>query len=347
MPQSALRYGQLSRVLKILNLLENSHYGKSLADLRHDLIDYLGLSRLSTKTVSRDLKFLQDAGFHIAEDTLPSGKVWKLENNHLRIPTQDVSVMELLALAVGRELLNPLAGTPYWTGIETFWNRIRTVLPAETLKLFERQWPGLIIRSPTTSRYQDKDGMLSSLNRAIFEHRVLELVYRRPVRGRETRIIEPHALILYQGSLLILATQVGGSTDCSYRQFKLDRILKVRLLDQRFTPPVDYDPRQLFASSIGVWIGGETKAFRIRFTVAVAQWVVETPFHGQQIVQELPDGSLEVSIPSAYETEIISRVLSLGENAEILEPQSCRDAIRDRLQKLVGIYQVPPLPPAK
>jgi len=341
MPKSAQRYSQLSRVIKILNLLENSRYGKTVAELREDLIDYLGLSTLSAKTVSRDLVFLQDAGFHIEEKQHDGrGKFWCLEHNRLKIPSQDISVMELLSFAVGRQLLYPLAGTPYWHGIETLWTRIQKVLPTEVKLLFHKQSPGLLIRNPAP-RYQEKDGILSALNRAICEHRMLQIQYRRHGKRKETRILEPHILILYQGSLFLLATLADSENDRSYRQFKLDRITQVKLLDRRFSPPENFDPQKLFASSIGVWMGAATESFRIRFTAAVAQWVIETPFHARQTVTELPDGMLEVTIPSAHEPEIIARVLSLGENAEVLEPASSREKIRNRLKSMLEQYQSP------
>lgn len=341
MPKSALRYAQLARVIKVLTLLETSRFGKTVNELRDDLVDYLGLADLSARTVRRDLQFLQDAGFHVDEATTARGRVWRLDLslNRLKTPFQDVSVLELLAFAAGRELLMPLAGTPYWTGIETLWQRIKTSLPASVWETFEREKSGLIVRAPAAVRYRNKDGMLSALNRAICEHRVLEIHYQGLAQRKpERRIVEPYALVLYQGSLFLVGTAADKPNDLRVRQFKLDRLAKAKLLDKRFTPRPDFDPERLFASSIGIYQGTAPQSFLIRFDAEVAQWVEETPFHPHQEMRKLPDGGVEVRIMEAYEAEVIPRVMGLGIHAEVLEPESCRESLGSQFKRLMERY---------
>ena len=59
------RNEQLIRQHKLLHLLEESRYGRTLTELRDELVDALGLTNLSERTVRRDLEALQAAGFEI------------------------------------------------------------------------------------------------------------------------------------------------------------------------------------------------------------------------------------------------------------------------------------------
>ena len=57
------RNEQLIRQHKLLQLLELSRFGRTLEELRGDLVADLGLTKLHERTVRRDLEALQAAGF--------------------------------------------------------------------------------------------------------------------------------------------------------------------------------------------------------------------------------------------------------------------------------------------
>ena len=72
------RNEQLIRQHKILQILERVRYGKTLEELRDDLVDELGLVSLHTRSVRRDLEALQAAGIDVDAHDSGRGRVWKL-----------------------------------------------------------------------------------------------------------------------------------------------------------------------------------------------------------------------------------------------------------------------------
>ena len=76
------RNEQLIRQHKLLQLLEYSRFGRTLEELRGDLVADLGLSNLHERTVRRDVEALQAAGFDIQNDQVERGKVYKLGQNN-------------------------------------------------------------------------------------------------------------------------------------------------------------------------------------------------------------------------------------------------------------------------
>ena len=79
---------------------------------------------------------------------------------------------------------------------------------------------------------------------AIRAHRAVELVYG----DGGARIVHPHALYrTTAGGLCIDGVQVGGQSDSgrlpAWKQFHLMRINQVRILEDRFVPAPDFDPR--------------------------------------------------------------------------------------------------------
>jgi predicted DNA-binding transcriptional regulator YafY len=333
------RNEQLIRQHKLLQLLEQSRYGRTLVELRDELVESLGLSGLSERTVRRDLEALQAAGFDVDCGGADRGSVWRLGRSLKGETRLAATVTELLALSMGRNLLAPLAGTPYWQGIESLWQKLKQSLPEPVWRHFHRRRQALVVRGAPAKSYEDKQGILASLNRAIAQRRAVRIEYQSLAQSDASpREIEPYALVFHQGSLYVIARLRGGEQPAELRHFKLDRFRKATLLDQRFAPRNDFDPERHFADSLGMFKSGEPQTFRLRVTPRAAAWLAEDPWHPQQ--QLAPDGDgYAVTIPKAYEAEIIPRVLSLGADAEILAPAAARRGMHALLSQLKSRYE--------
>jgi predicted DNA-binding transcriptional regulator YafY len=195
------------------------------------------------------------------------------------------------------------------------------------LKELDQQRAGIIVRGGAAKDYTSKQGILSTLNRGVYEHRTVKLQYKSIGQPRPTkREIEPHALCLYDNSIYVLAPE-AGTADGPIKTYKLDRISAAELQDSRFTPRTDFDPEKTFDHSIGIYNSGQPEKFRIRVGPERADWAVETMLHPKQRVEPNGDGSLIIEISAAYESEIIPRVLGLAGHAEVLEPAGCREKI--------------------
>jgi predicted DNA-binding transcriptional regulator YafY len=333
------RNEQLIRQHKLLHLLEQSRYGRSLGELRDELVEALGLSNLSERTVLRDLEALQAAGFDVDVHDTDRGHVWKLGKS-LRDPARiSATATELLALSMGRNLLLPLKGTPYWQGIESIWQKMRQTLPEPVWKHFTRRRQSVLVRGTPAKSYQRQQGILATLNRAIQQHRAVEIEYQSLEQAQpQRREIEPYALVLHQGSLYLVAAACDAPPEAALRHLKLDRFHRATPLDRRFRPRPDFDAEQHFADSLGVYKSGRPQKFVIRFTSRAAVWIREDPWHPQQQIEERPGGEVIVTIPAAHELEVVSRVLAWGADAELLSPPASRRTMATLIGELAQRY---------
>ena len=333
MAPSMQRGKQTARQFKVLELLENSRFGMTTREIRDEVVESLGLSSLHEKTIKRDLEHWRQLGYPIEQHETANPerpKIWVLDKTRRKIPRLPVGVVELLAFSAGRELLYPLAGTPYWDGIQRLWERMRDSTSPEVLAHLDRQRAGLIVRGRGPGNYAKKEGILSSLNRATFEHRLINIRYQGIGKNRaRSRVIAPHAICLFDGSIYILAADVPSTSDQNppegpIKSFRLDRITAVSFLDRRFVPQSDFDPDAHFNNSIGIFRNNKLKNFRIQITRQFAELAVEILKHPRQRIRVQKDQSVVIEIEAAYEEEILPRVLSLGEHAEILLRQGHR-----------------------
>ncbi len=334
------RNEQLIRQHKILQILERTRFGRTLEEIRDDLVNELGLSSLHVRTVRRDLEALQAAGIDVDSHDSPRGKVWKFGPLAKEATPITASATELIAVSLSRDLLYPLAGTPFWQGIESFWNKIKEALPQAVWNHYEKYRRVLYVRGMPAKSYESHHGILSTLNRAIMEHRVVEVEYQKPdVESAQRRKIEPYAIVFYQSSLYIIAAACEAPEgEGRIRHFKLDRFKKATALDEWFKPPEDFDPQQHLQGTLGIFTAEDLQEFRIRISSLASRWVMEDPWHEDQEIETLEDGSMILKVRAGHEMDVIPRVLALGDQAEVIEPESCRQKIAEIVEKMATLY---------
>ena len=160
------RNEQLIRQHKLLQILERYRFGRTLSEVRDELVEELGLSSLHTRSVRRDVEALQAAGFDVQSVETDRGRVWKLGPRFKGAHKITASATELMALSLGRDLMHPLAGTPFWLGIESFWNKVQETLPAGVWAHYTKYRRILHVMGMPAKSYEKHQGMLKTINRA-------------------------------------------------------------------------------------------------------------------------------------------------------------------------------------
>ena len=84
---------------------------------------------------------------------------------------------------------------------------------------------------------------------------------------------------------------------------------------------------------------GKPEISEIRISQLAARFVQEDPWHPDQQVETLADGSILLSVPAAHDLEVIPRVLALGAEAEVISPASCRKSIAATVEKMNRMYR--------
>ena len=336
------RNEQLIRQHKLLQLLEYSRFGRTLEELRCDLVADLGLSTLHERTVRRDVEALQAAGFDIQADVVERGKVYKLGQNNTGVHEIGISATELIALSIGRELLYPLIGTQYWRGIESFWNKVQEAVPNGVFDHYARYRKTLFVFGSPRKSYEKQEGMLKTIHRAILEHRIVEIEYESVGKPASTRRIEPYGLAVYQSSIYIVASaaEIADPSE-RLRHWKLDRFRHATALDEYFKPDPNIDLSEHLGKSIGIFSGEDPTLVKIRLGPRAAAYVKEDPWHPEQKLEPGEGGDSTLTVPVSHPREVLPKVLSLGSDAEVLKPASFRKAVAEAVQQMSATYGKP------
>lgn len=337
------RNEQLIRQHKIIQILERRRYGVTLEELRDAVVEDLGLTSLHVRSIRRDIEALQAAGMQILTEDLAHGRVWKIGRADIGLHKIAINASELIALSVGRTLMNPLMGTQYGQGIEAFWNKVKEQLPEGVWEHYERYRKTLLVQDVTPKSYEKHQGVIKTINRAIQEHRIVEIEYESMTGPARTRFIEPYGMMLSNGLLYILAMEenVGLEKDGDDRikHWKLDRISKANALDRWFKYDETVELESRLDHAIGAFTGDTYATYKIRLTPAGSKWVQEEPWQANQVLEAQPDGSYLLSVKANNDKGVFAKILKLGNEAELLEPVESRKHLKSWIDEMAGFYK--------
>jgi proteasome accessory factor C len=183
---------------------------------------------------------------------------------------------------------------------------------------------GLHVTSPTT-----EDAITRRVEQAVHESRRLEIEYWAPNEDAFThREIEPYAL--FNGKEAWYVAAVDPAKD-DLRHFRLDRIKRATLLDERFARRPDLDP----VADIGGWPRtGKVEDSRIAhvwISAEQARWASED----RTVLAELDDGAVIVEWTYKGDAYLVREILKEAGDAAVLEPGDAREAVLAAAERLL------------
>jgi len=234
-----------------------------------------------------------------------------------------LTVRESVALKVA---LNALAGSESGPFAETA--RAALAKLEATLDAGERAGgDDLAARFSLETEDRGSDERFRVIAEGLAERRAVEIVYYTAARGEtSTRLLQPYGLLQMLGAWYAVG---HDSKRGELRIFKLERVREARLTEERFVRPADFDARR-FAEA-GLYAGVQAGRARIRFARRFVEAVADEWGH-----ERMQDDVLEIDLlqPSLF----AAWVLSFGDGAQVLEPDSLRALVRDRARETLRLY---------
>jgi predicted DNA-binding transcriptional regulator YafY len=246
MPRNFARHEQFLRIFALLELLSNARAPIDDQALIAALKERLGLSTLSQRTLHRDCDFLVSCGYPISHLQLPGDRKfgWQLMKDGgtaKKVPPEPLTLLELVAFMLGRDLLRMFEGTIIWTGIESLRQKLERDLPPELLDRLAASKEVFHVQRVDLGRYAARPRLISTLSAAITDRREVEIETRRS-DGQPTELqrLQPLRLVVKPPSVQLLGYLAAGAAESPPLLVDIDRIEKVTPLDVTFAArPVD------------------------------------------------------------------------------------------------------------
>ena len=124
--------------------------------------------------------------------------------------------------------------------------------------------------------------------------------------------------------------------------FVLDRIKMLKVTDERFTVPKDFNLDNFMRHSFKV-MHDELYTVKVKISPGWARWVAEKIWHESQKVTRLADGGLEITFRVAGLDEIRRWILSFVPECRVLEPEKLKEMVRKDLSRNLAQYSTGPI----
>ena len=186
---------------------------------------------------------------------------------------------------------------------------------------------------------KNHEGMLKTINRAILEHRVVEIEYQPTGKTASVRKIEPYGLAVYQSSIYVIAAapEIEEPSE-RLRNWKLDRFHHATALDEYFQARSERRHLGIPGSQHRNFFGRKSRRCEIKLGKRAAGWVREDPWHPDQTLDFNEDQSAFLVVPASHPRELLPKVLALGTDAEVISPVEFREAVAEAVNDLAERY---------
>ena len=332
--------GHTDRLLAIVLELQ-AHRWRRAEDLARTL-------ETSKRTIYRDLVALGQAGIPLISTP---GRGYTLVEGYF-LPPVSFTADEATILSLGADVMAQSFDAQYRAAAQSAASKITAALPerlrVDVAALRER----ILVGSDGATLQPEVAATLRALRGAVIACQRVRFRYYTRYRSTNDadstdsahdadddtplwREADPYSLARIRGAWYLNAY-------CHLRKdrrnFRLERIEGLSLLDQRFTPPAGRARRpQRPAVTEGI-------EARIQFDAQAARWARESPSFFTVAQQETADGGLLVTLRMRQEDEIIQWLLGWGSHARVLTPSSLRQRIRDEAAATLLLYQTEPAP---
>lgn len=330
------RNSQVSRIYRILNLLEGAPQGLSVNEIWERLLDRD--HEIGKRTVYRDLEALSAAGFPLfaqEETTDENAKKWVLEKS-VKINHLVLSGRELFALFLARGMLVPLKETPLYADLDQVFGKIEEKLGKTHREYYEQLSSELQFEGGPKWGLGLNAEILDTVRAACAEAQVLSVDYESANSGvKRRRELGPHYLYFAKGSMYLIAEDLEAK---EVKVFSIPRMTNAVMEDRPYDgEPIN--PEKFFESSFGIFHGKGPVKVKLEFSKLVSPYVRERRWHSSQQLVSRPDGKIQLTFDVAITPELVQWVLGFGAEAVALEPTELRSKLSETASKLLAIYR--------
>ena len=180
---------------------------------------------------------------------------------------------------------------------------------------------------------------LETVVKAMQQSRILCINYRQFGKEPKNLLFRPYAMKIYNRRWYVVGRVSEGGRIIN---IALDRTLSMAMTDEVFVLPDDFDAKNYYACSVGVYVNENDapQIVKLRVSDIQREYLRTLPLHHSQ--EEEMATSNEYSVFRYFlciTPELITQILAMGENVEVLEPQELRARVKKRAVQIANLYK--------
>lgn len=295
-----------------------------------------GELEVSTRTVLRDIDALSTAGVPVYADRGRHGGYALLPG--FRTELTGLNHDEALALltagsARGEKVFGlsaPLASAMRKV-VDALPEGHRTTLGDAAGRLLVEPESDLLSRRAPAERLAD--GVIGEVRTAVLIGRRLRFAYAAPGQPPRHRTVDPVGLVVVRGRTYLVATRAGAD-----RTYRLSRMLSAEALPEPAQRPAQADLDRIWVERTARFLSEDHLPVVVRIKASRREELLENVRAVRAEAPE-PDGWIRLDVTFDDLRHAVWAVWRLDTDADVLAPDSVRDAILARADALTTRYR--------
>ncbi|MCR5536631.1 MAG: WYL domain-containing protein [Succinivibrio sp.] len=310
-------------------------------DREYSLTELTQIINCSKQTIARLLDRI-DANY---ANHLQERKQGRQKFYHLQRPSQTfrtaIDPQGLRQLALCRDLIAHMLPKADREALNISLQQAKTNLPRQVFSDYEDATLGYSL-SKGQIDYDPKQEILHQLETCILERRCCIISYQKEYGGEVAerpfapmQLVSYHDVLYCQGWLVTPEGKVK-STKSQPITFLVHRMQEVTIQRSRFSLDLP-EPQNSDDKTFGI-IKNQSFTVKIHFSGRVKTYICDRIWSQDQMITEHEDGSITLELKATSKTEILSFVLSFGQEATLLEPPELKAELQEQVKKMQQMY---------
>lgn len=325
-----------------------SSYGQKLISLfakllfsgkSHSLIELSRMLNCSKQTVLRLVDDIRRAyGVDIEESLENRRKYYKIKKAFQATAAVNLTESELQSLYMCKAFAEHLLGKHTYDDATRALEKSHAFLSSRQ-GFSSRHYASFASGSIDYTAHQEH---ISTLTTAMNERKICKVTYKSIMtRKAKSFFIKPLKLFSHRDTIYIHA-QLARNPGRRYQQPDYDpllavhRIKKVAVTNRFFEFPGNYDFEKIFKKNFGV-IKNDAFKVEVEFKGWAAQYVSERMWSPDQKLLK-KNGQTNLTFNASSEPELVSWVLSFGEEARVLKPAWLIKTVKGSIDNMKNTY---------
>lgn len=280
---------------------------------------------LSKRTVYRDIRALEEAGIPLGAE--PGKGYFIVDGFHL--PPVMFTKGEASALLTAGKMVEKLTDQSVNKHFQSAIYKIKSVLPDVDKQYLEDLQSNIEVFYSLKSDFSNN--YISEIQSAMVHKRLIIIDYQSISKDEETcnRVLEPLGLCFYSlGWHLIAYCQLRND----YRDFRVDRIKQLKILDQTFTYRQNLTVKEYFYNLTQA--NTEFKEICLRFDKSAALQIQTIKYYYGFIDEELNGTTVDMTFITNDLKYMARWLLMYADGFEIVSPDELRILMREHISAI-------------
>jgi predicted DNA-binding transcriptional regulator YafY len=292
---------------------------------------------VSERTIYRDIEALSIAGVPVCTQSGPSGGVY-LDANY-RVALGGLSRGEALSLFLsGDSHTGPLAALGLARAQDDSRLKLFAALPAMHRLEVERMRQRFHIDPAMWFASSDPPSLFPALQQAVWEDRLIHVLYQPVTHDKRERVLEAHALVAKANIWYLVARK--PEPGAALHHYRAGRFLAVQLLEGRFARDPAFDLAEYWRESCARFERESLEhnpLFQVTLRVAPDKFWVFPGYHEGRytVTEEAADGWRTLQVVFDAESLALIWLTGMGSAVQVLEPAALCDKIRATARALL------------